>query len=219
MNLKTYAQHRKTLGLRGSTHVAVLKAINTGRLSHPAVQQIDGRWQIEPELADEQWANNTNAGSWPPVALVPPDEDEPAAPRPRPLAPDPLDPPEPPGPSDPAEPRVPALSAAPEPARRPRAPRNSGPPSAGPTLAEANRAAAVYKAERLRLALLKDKGELVEAASVAPEASRLGRVLRDALLVIPDRICAPLATMNDRDSIRDMLRHEIEAALRGMANA
>ena len=60
MNLQAYANHRKTLGLRGTSHVAVLNAINDGRLSEPAVQRQGRSWVINPELADEQWASRTD---------------------------------------------------------------------------------------------------------------------------------------------------------------
>ena len=60
MNLEGYAAHRKAKGLRGTSHVAVLKAIDTGRLTEPAVRKVNGRWQIDAPLADAQWAGNTN---------------------------------------------------------------------------------------------------------------------------------------------------------------
>ena len=60
MNLEAYAKHRKARGLRGTSHVAVLKAIDTGRLTEPAVRKVNGRWQIDAPLADAQWAGNTN---------------------------------------------------------------------------------------------------------------------------------------------------------------
>lgn len=60
MNLEAYAKHRKARGLRGTSHVAVLKAIDTGRLTEPAVRKANGRWQIDAPLADAQWAGNTN---------------------------------------------------------------------------------------------------------------------------------------------------------------
>jgi hypothetical protein len=60
MNLQSYADHRKAQGLRGTSHVAVLKAIESGRLTEPAVRK-DGRsWRIDATLADAQWAGNTN---------------------------------------------------------------------------------------------------------------------------------------------------------------
>lgn len=60
MNLEAYAKHRKAQGLRGTSHVAVLKAIDTGRLTEPAVRKVNGRWQIDAPLADAQWAGNTS---------------------------------------------------------------------------------------------------------------------------------------------------------------
>jgi hypothetical protein len=60
MNLEAYAKHRKARGFRGTSHVAVLKAIDTGRLTEPAVRKVGGRWQIDAPLADAQWAGNTS---------------------------------------------------------------------------------------------------------------------------------------------------------------
>lgn len=60
MNLQAYANHRKALGLRGTSHVAVINAINDGRLSEPAVRRQGRSWIINAELADEQWANRTD---------------------------------------------------------------------------------------------------------------------------------------------------------------
>lgn len=73
MNLQAYAAHRKAQGLRGTSHVAVLKAIESGRLTEPAVRKVDGRWHIDPTLADQQWAGNTDhrAGFTPPPAPLP----------------------------------------------------------------------------------------------------------------------------------------------------
>ena len=60
MNLQQYGTHRKALGLRGTSHVAVLNAINDGRLSAPAVRRQGRNWEINPELADQQWADATH---------------------------------------------------------------------------------------------------------------------------------------------------------------
>lgn len=60
MNLQQYADHRKALGLRGASHVAVLKAIERGRLMAPAVERKERGWEINPELADQQWAGTTH---------------------------------------------------------------------------------------------------------------------------------------------------------------
>jgi phage terminase Nu1 subunit (DNA packaging protein) len=60
MNLQQYGDHRKALGLRGGSHVAVLKAIERGRLMAPAVERKGRGWEINPELADQQWADTTH---------------------------------------------------------------------------------------------------------------------------------------------------------------
>lgn len=59
LSLKGYADHRKKHGLRGQTHVAVLQAIQAGRLTEPAAIKRGSRWEIDPILADAQWAGNT----------------------------------------------------------------------------------------------------------------------------------------------------------------
>jgi hypothetical protein len=60
VNLQQYADHRKVLGLRGATHVSVLRAIKNGRLQSPAVERQGKGWEIDPALADEQWARATD---------------------------------------------------------------------------------------------------------------------------------------------------------------
>jgi len=77
MNLAEYAGHRKAKGLRGGSHVAVLKAIQSGRLTSPAVSRNGRNWIIDPSLADAQWADNTDQGnaggrSRPQVDIQPP---------------------------------------------------------------------------------------------------------------------------------------------------
>jgi hypothetical protein len=59
VNLKEYAAHRRDAGLRGTSHVAVLKAINSGRLVPPAIRKRGKAWDINPAEADRQWAANT----------------------------------------------------------------------------------------------------------------------------------------------------------------
>ncbi len=81
MNLQQYADHRKALGLRGATHVSVLRAIKNGRLQSPAVERQGKGWEIDPVLADEQWTQatdpaprgtNASPGPWPgPKAATP----------------------------------------------------------------------------------------------------------------------------------------------------
>lgn len=63
MNLRQYAAHRKKNGLRGQSHVAVLKAIQEGRLKDSARLEKSGKkqsWVIDAELADREWGENTD---------------------------------------------------------------------------------------------------------------------------------------------------------------
>lgn len=179
MNLQAYAAHRGAQGLRGTSHVAVLKAIESGRLTEPAVLKENGRWRIDATLADAQWAGNTNPVTIPGRSKPPP-------------------------------------AALPPPADTGRRPHAAG---GGPSLAEAKRAKAVYEAELTRLELQQTKGESVMVEEVKKEASRLGRQLRDLMLIIPSRNAAQLATMGDTEAIRALLEQEIESALRGLASA
>ena len=64
MNLQAYANHRKALGLRGTSHVAVINAIKGERLTPPAVRREGSRWIINAELADEQWATRTDPSEY-----------------------------------------------------------------------------------------------------------------------------------------------------------
>ena len=60
MNLQQYADHRKAHKLRGQSHVAVRDACIDGRLSAPAVRRRGRNWEIDPVLADQQWADATH---------------------------------------------------------------------------------------------------------------------------------------------------------------
>lgn len=61
LSLAKYAEHRKAQGLRGQTHAAVIKAIRTGRLTERAARKIGDRWEIDPAIADLEWAGATDA--------------------------------------------------------------------------------------------------------------------------------------------------------------
>lgn len=179
--------------------MAVLKAIDSGRLHEPAVRKEGKNWVIDPVLADGQWADNTD----PMRTEAPPPPQPPAKPTPKPKA-----------------------AAEPAPAARPQekpaqAPATTATPPAtdpgGPSLAQAKRAIAVYQAELARLSVMREKGELVLAEEVKGEAARLARQVRDLLLIIPSRNAARVAAMGDPEEVRSLLQGEIEGALRGLA--
>jgi len=88
----------------------------------------------------------------------------------------------------------------------------------GPTFAEAQRAREVYRAERERLRLLQEKGELVVAADVKKEVTTLMRTVRDNMMSIPDRVSSQLAALTDIHQVHQLLDNEIRTALRMLAN-
>lgn len=183
--------------------MAVLKAIDSGRLHEPAVRKEGKNWVIDPALADGQWADNTD----PMRSEVPPPPPPSQKPSPKPKA----------AAAEPAPPAKPQE----KPAKAPTTPATAGTPPAtdpgGPSLAQAKRAIAVYQAELARLSVMREKGELVLAEEVKGEAARLARQVRDLLLIIPSRNAARVAAMGDPEEVRSLLQGEIEGALRGLA--
>ncbi len=189
MNLQAYANHRKALGLRGTSHVAVINAIKAERLSPPAVQRKGSRWIIDPELADEQWATRTDpsefgghaGGGSRPIGIETP------APivKQRPDLPD-----------------APPAAAA----------------KGGPSLAVSKQVKAAYEAKLTELQYKERSGEMGNLQDVRKEASRLARQVRDLLLIVPSRNAAKVAAMSDPEDIRALLQQEIEGALKGLAN-
>src|SRR5690242_3338938 len=59
MGYREYGRHRKAQGLPGTTHVAVIQAIRTGRIPAGAVDL--ERKKINSSLADAAWLAQTNA--------------------------------------------------------------------------------------------------------------------------------------------------------------
>ena len=56
MSQRQYALHRKTKGLSGATHMAVAKAIKSGRI------RANAKGQVDSEKADIAWAAHTDVG-------------------------------------------------------------------------------------------------------------------------------------------------------------
>lgn len=54
LSIRAYAEHRKTMGLHGSSPWSVKKAIRDNRITRDE----DGK--IDPEVADRQWDQNTD---------------------------------------------------------------------------------------------------------------------------------------------------------------
>ena len=198
-----YAQHRRQQGLRGTSHVAVIKAIESGRLSAPAVRRDGTQWVIDAELADQQWSDRTNPSA---VGLAPPAPEAAVAPVPRAV--------DRPAPS-PTWPPAPAPAPAPTSMRQAR----SKPPdlaSAVPPLSTSKAIAAAYDAKLKQLEYQRAADELLPARQVKGEAFALGRALRDSLMRLADRLAPTLAAASDARQVHHLLTEEIRIALRSL---
>ncbi len=166
LSIRAYARHR------GVSHVAVKKAIDTGRISPLP----DGT--IDPVAADAQWAANTtpsrrsaSISTTEPVTESAADEPAPkvssAARETRQAAARPA--------REPAEPPTPALS------------------SGGTSLLQARTVNEVVKAQTNKVRLARLKGELVDRSQAVAHVFKLARAERDAWLNWPARISSQMA--------------------------
>jgi hypothetical protein len=158
LSIRAYARHR------GVSHVAVKKAIDTGRITPLP----DGT--IDPVVADAQWAANTTptrrSVAEPATEKPAPRVFAPAREIPQASAKVVRDTPEPP---------TPALS------------------SGGTSLLQARTVNEVVKAQTNKVRLAQLKGELVDRAQAVAHVFKLARAERDAWLNWPARISAQMA--------------------------
>ena len=61
-------------------------------------------------------------------------------------------------------------------------------------------------------------GTLTDAVKVKQEAFKAGRIIRDELLAIPDRMADVLAAEDDPRKVGELLQEELEAILNAMAS-
>ena len=158
LSIRAYARHR------GVSHVAVKKAIDTGRIT----QLPDGT--IDPVVADAQWAANTTPARRS-VA-------EPASEKPAPQV------------SATAR-EIPQASAKAvrDTTEQPTPALSSG----GTSLLQARTVNEVVKAQTNKVRLAQLKGELVDRAQAVAHVFKLARAERDAWLNWPARISAQMA--------------------------
>ena len=192
MNLQAYANYRKANGLQGATHVSVLRAIQAGRLTPPAAVQKDGKWHIDPELADRQWLENTSSDPKYRLHVKAPAE--------------------PPPPPSPLEPREPGLKNVSENISGVRLHKEEQ-----MTKAEAERRRAIIRAKREALALMEEEKQLGRITEFEKEAQKVAVMVRTNLRAIADRASAVLATMNSDVECKEYLLKEIDDALRSLS--
>lgn len=165
VSANAYAKHR------GVSAAAVMRAIREGRLPTAAVQRESGRWDVDVELADAEWLQNTDTGQGAPAHAK----------------------------NRPSELEMPAQDG-----------------DQPLTYAEARAQHERFKARLAQLELEEREGKLVDAAEVRKEAFRTARVVRDAMMNLPDRIAAELAAESNQFKVHQKLTKEIRRALEGL---
>jgi hypothetical protein len=197
ISARAYAQHRARLGFYGGTPAAVSQAIKAGRLREPAVEPDPaklGRWLVDPELADQQWADSTSTPHYT------------GGPRPQSLdLDDPADPSNPADPTDPLEPRLPPVGR-----------KRAGRKPDDQKKYDIELATAKIKAERQLIALKKEREEVGEIAKMEAEAASIATQVRDAMLNLVLRLPPMVAPLTDIHEIEIILQKEIEDALRSL---
>ncbi len=76
-----------------------------------------------------------------------------------------------------------------------------------------------YKAKMAKLDYEEREKQLVDARKVREDAFQAGRLVRDALLGIPDRMADILAAESDPGQVRAQLYNEIESALQSLTES
>lgn len=167
LSAKAYAKHR------GVALPSVIAAISSGRL-HASVKRKGRGYHIDPVLADQEWAANTDTGSGHPAHA----KNRATMPHPSELPDDSDDQPI--------------------------------------SYAEARAQHERFKARLAQLELEQREGKLVEADDVKREAFRVARIVRDALLNLPDRVAGELAAETNQFKVHQRLTQEIRRALEDM---
>lgn len=150
----------------------------------------DGKRLIDPEKADQEWAANTQN-----TKRQMPTRAEKAQGKTR---------------STQVEDEEPAAPAAGTP----------GQSQGGPSYAQSRAIREAYAARLAKLEFEEKSGRLVAVDRVKVEAFRTARTVRDAVLNIPDRIAAELASYgNDPARIHERLTQELVQSLEELVNA
>jgi len=74
-----------------------------------------------------------------------------------------------------------------------------------------------FRAKMAKLEYEEKSGTLTDAAKVKQDAFKAGRIIRDELLAIPDRLADVLAAEDDPRKVKALLHDELEAILKEMA--
>lgn len=168
----------------GKTRQYVNLLIREGKIPPSCIRKVKGRKLIDPEKADKALADNLDR------LYNPPNKERKTVPK---------DEPEPEDQPDEIPKDVKSTTEA------------AG--TAGMSMATAQKIQAQYKAALLKLEFDEKSKQLVPVEKVKEEAYACARIVRDAILNIPDRISAELASITDVHVISDRLIKELTEAL------
>ena len=76
-----------------------------------------------------------------------------------------------------------------------------------------------FRAKMAKMEYEEKAGKLTDATKVREDAFRAGRIIRDALLGIPDRLADILAAEQDPRQVRQCLQDELESALEQLTHS
>jgi hypothetical protein len=85
------------------------------------------------------------------------------------------------------------------------------------TLTEAQAESARQKAAQLKMKNDVEAGKLIDAKEAERQAFDAARLTRDAVLAVPDRLAAELASITEVHEINDVMTRELTQALEGLA--
>lgn len=195
LSQRAYARHRAQLGLVGTTHRAVQKAIEDGRISAALVRDGSGKvLGIDPGKADRLWSEQTTGSANATTEQLSQAAAKSHAARGNNLS---------------AKGRA-ALNA----------PSAGGaaddPPLSGggaTSYAQARAIKEAYEARLKKLEYDEKSGKLIPADKVKADCFKAAVVVKEALLNMPARISPELASVSDPFEVERILRQEIHAVL------
>ena len=191
LSMRGYGLHRKEQGLPGQSHSAVRKAIDRGSLVRSISYDDRNRIWIDAKLADKEWAERVDEAQ----------QREPEVAR---------------GRHSDGEDGAEQGALFPE-LRPDKTPDTPGGKKSGYKQAQAVRI--MYQAQLAKLDYEERSGKLCRVEGVQVEAFRTGRVVRDSILNIADRIAAELAAETQVHVVHSKLVQELTVAMQELAEA
>lgn len=189
LSIQDYARTRK------KSRTAVYKAIREGRIRESVHRNDAGKTVLDADLADLELARNTE-----PAMIRDPDAIRAGIDATRDPTPGPLF-------------RETPAAAATAPGRPP-----SPDERTSKSLSSSRAALAAYEARLRRLDYEERIGKLIEVDVVKVELFRSNRMVRDALLAVPNRVAPLLAGEQDEDRIRALLGRELATVLKALSD-